>query len=243
MRIVSLWIALFVLLCGLRPMPGYAAARGNDPSVLSEREVRSAVTRFLAEKLEGRGWQTTIAQLSFPQGIRLPKGTRELELIAPSSWDGWGPVSLALVVRVNGEIQKNLPLRLQVDARTDMVVATRQLMAGTVLAADDLQLQQRDVAQAGGLQIREISEAVGKKLRTMARSGAPIRSNQLEKVPVVRGGQLVTILAESAGLRISVTGRAKSSGGIGDLIRVENLSSHREIPARVIDATTVEAAF
>lgn len=235
------WIAL-LLVC-LLGVSADAAGATEQAQVLTEREVRVAVERYLAEKLRGRGWETSISQLSMPQLVRLPKGVRDLEIVAPASWDGWGAVSMALLVRVNGVVEKNLPLRLIVDAKTEMVVANRQLLAGTLLTEGDLSLQQREVAQAAGLHVRAIEDVVGMKLRSMVRSGAPIKSNQLEKVPVIRSGQLVTIVAENDGFRITVTGRAKSAGGVGDVIKVENLDSRKQFPARIVDSATVEAGF
>lgn len=211
--------------------------------LLPEQEVRAAVERFLAEKLDGRGWDVSIRQLAMPQGVNVSKGVRNLELLAPAGWEGWGPVSIALVVRVNGVVEKNLSLRLLVDARTEMVTATRQLLAGTILTAEDLQLQKQELASAGGVPVKNIADASGKKLRTTVRAGAPLRSNQLVNVPVIVSGQLVTIVAENAGVRIVVSGRAKSAGGVGDLIRVQNMVSNKEIPARIMDASTVQVAF
>ena len=223
------------------------AAVGNAATaatvLLPEQEVRGAVDRFLAEKLEGRGWEYAIRQLSIPPGIVVSKGGRELELIAPAGWDGWGPATVVLVVRVNGSVEKNLSLRLQVDARTEMLTATRQLLAGTVLTEGDLQLQKLDLSQAGGHPVKQMTDAVGKKLRMTVRAGAPIRSNQLVNVPVIVSGQLVTIIAENAGVRITVSGRARSAGSVGDLIRVQNMVSNKELAARVLDASTVEIGF
>jgi flagella basal body P-ring formation protein FlgA len=54
---------------------------------------------------------------------------------------------------------------------------------------------------------------------------------------------MVTIIAENDVLKISVSGKARSAGAEGDTIRVQNLSSLKEIPARVISATTVQVAF
>lgn len=210
---------------------------------LAEPEIRAAVEQLLAEKQAATGWEITIRQLSVPRGITTSTGPRDLEIMTPSAWNGWEPISLALVVRVNGRVEKNLSLRLLVDARTDMVVAARQLAANTVLTADDLQIAKHEVAQAGGQPLTRISEAVGKKLRAAVRSGAPLRGGQLTTVPVVVSGQLVTIIAENGGVRITVAGRARSSGGIGDLIRVQNLLSNKEFPARVLDAATVEVGF
>lgn len=237
----SLWIVL-LLVCVLG-VPAGAAGKPEQPQFLTEREVRLAVERYLTEKLQGRGWQTTISQLAMPQRVSLPKGVRDLEIVAPAAWDGWGAVSMALLVRVNGVVEKNLPLRLIVDAKTEMVVANRQLLAGTVLTVGDMSLQQRDVAQAAGLHVKAMDDLVGMKLRSMVRSGAPIKSNQLEKVPVIRSGQLVTIVAENDGFRMTVTGRAKSAGGVGDIIKVENLDSRKQFQARIVDSATVEAGF
>jgi flagella basal body P-ring formation protein FlgA len=134
-------------------------------------------------------------------------------------------------------------MRLLIDARAEMVTATRQLLAGTILTAADLQMQKHDLSRAGGYPISNIGDALGKKLRTGVRAGAALSSNQLANVPVVVSGQLVTIVAKKAGVRITVTGRAKSAGGIGDLIQVQNQVSNKQLSARVVDAETVEVGF
>jgi flagella basal body P-ring formation protein FlgA len=54
---------------------------------------------------------------------------------------------------------------------------------------------------------------------------------------------MVTIIAENGVFKISVTGKAHSSGAEGDIIRVQNLTSLKEIPAKVIDGSTVQVAF
>ncbi len=220
---------------------GYGHAAPLEP--LPEKEVRSAVETFLGTRLVDKGWQTTIRQLSIPKGVMVSKGVRDLEIVAPASWPGWGSVSLALVVRVNGVVEKNLSVRLVVEAQTEMVVATRQILAGTVLSAGELAIQKQDIALSAGHHIQRVADAVGKKSRTTIRAGHPVRNDQLVSVPVIISGQLVTIVLERPGLRLTVAGRAKSSGGVGDLIRVENLASRRELPARVVDSSTVEVGF
>lgn len=238
LSLISLFVVAYLLVAA-----SISQSATSGQVVLPEQEVRAAVERFLAAKLAGRDWETSISRLSFPKGVKVPAGVRDLEVMAPTGWNGWGAVSIALVVRVNGAVEQNLPVRLQVDARSEMVTATRQLLAGTVLAAGDLQMQKQDLAQADGYPVKNMSDAVGKKIRVTVRAGAPLKNNQLVSIPVIVSGQLVTIVAENVGLRITVAGRAKSSGGIGELIRVQNLTSGKEIPARVVDASTVEVGL
>ncbi len=229
---------LFSLLCAV-------PCSANHPAqiVLSEQQMKSAIERFVAEKVEGRGWDTSIRQLSLPKGIKVSKGTCNIEIVAPDRWEGWGSVTVAMIVRVNGVIEKNLSIRLHVDALADMVVAKRQLLGGTIISPDDIQLQKENLAKAGGYPVHNLEDATGKKLRTAVRAGAPIKSNQLAAVPLIVSGQMVTIVAENSGIRITVSGKARSAGGIGDLIRVQNLTSNKEIPARILDASTVVIGF
>jgi flagella basal body P-ring formation protein FlgA len=71
----------------------------------------------------------------------------------------------------------------------------------------------------------------------------PVRGDYLERVPLIKSGQLVTIVAENDVVRITASGRAKGSGAAGDMIAVQNLNSQKEIAGRVVDASTVRVDF
>jgi flagella basal body P-ring formation protein FlgA len=178
-----------------------------------------------------------------PDQTRIPAGRLDLEVVAPQRWEGWGKVSLGLLVRVNDRLEKNLTIHADVEAFTEMVVTTRPLQAGTVIEAGDLAIQKREITSANSKFSKNMDEAIGKKLRQTLRENSPLRVDQLEKVPVVRTGQLVTIVAESSSLRISISGRAKGNGAVGDQIMVQNLTSLKDIPAIIVDANTVAVGF
>jgi flagella basal body P-ring formation protein FlgA len=50
-------------------------------------------------------------------------------------------------------------------------------------------------------------------------------------------------MAKSKAIQITAPGEAKNSGALGEMIRVKNLMSRREIHARVLDVGLVEAEF
>jgi flagella basal body P-ring formation protein FlgA len=56
----------------------------------------------------------------------------------------------------------------------------------------------------------------------------------------VRAGSSVTMVARVNGLGIEVKGIAMQRGGLGDIIRVKNLSSKKILTARVIGDGRVE---
>jgi flagella basal body P-ring formation protein FlgA len=61
--------------------------------------------------------------------------------------------------------------------------------------------------------------------------------------PVVKRGDLVTIVAETDAIKITTQGVVIENGGKGDMVRVVNTSSKRELFARVKDSKTVEVDF
>jgi len=239
---------LLVLIMLSAPMLSQAqvAASGTVAGktvILKDRDLLQPVESILNSKVSGRGWDTRITQISLPQGIRLPAGVMDIEITPPPRWDGWGAATMTAMVRVNGRLEKNFSIRVTVDARADMVVAVRQIPSGSILTSSDLAVEKHDLATVNGKYVASIADVAGKKLRGTARQGYPLRSDQLEKVPVVKNGQMVTILAESSVLRISTTGRARGSGSVGDIVMVQNSGSLREIPATVLDGSTVSISF
>jgi flagella basal body P-ring formation protein FlgA len=66
-----------------------------------------------------------------------------------------------------------------------------------------------------------------------------LSSDRVEIPPLIRKGDVVQLVAESPSLKVVTRGMAKEKGGLGDRIRVENLSSKKSVYARIVDASTV----
>jgi flagella basal body P-ring formation protein FlgA len=70
-----------------------------------------------------------------------------------------------------------------------------------------------------------------------------LRTDLIELPPLVRRGNVVVIIAESDVLKVTALGEVKEKGRRGETIRVVNLSSKKEIYARVVDSNTVKVDF
>ena len=208
-----------------------------------EREVREAVTAFVTSRTAGMGWDVRIRRLTISGALKLPEGNIEYEIVAPQQWEGWGNVSIAVLARQKERVVRNISVWVDIEAVTDMVVALHQIENGELISAADVVLQKRELSQNSHLGARTVNDVIGRKARTVLRANQPIRADLVERVPLVKTGQMVTIVAENEALKISVSGKARSSGAAGDTIRVQNLTSLKEISARIIDATTVQVAF
>ena len=229
-------LLLFLILTAFSPRSAHSA-------VDRDQEVREAVTAFVTTRTAAMGWDVHLRRISISDSLKLPDGVIDYEVVAPQKWEGWGSITITVLARQKERVLRNIPVRIDVEALADTVVTVHQIEHGTVITADDLALQKRELTQNSHLGIRSIDEVAGKKARTTLRANQPVRADQIERVPLIKSGQMVTIIAENGVIKISVTGKAHSSGAAGDIIRVQNLTSLKEIPAKVIDGSTVLVAF
>jgi len=238
--LLKIQLLLMIMFVGVMPAIGSQSGGG---AVLTEAAVRRVVTAYLLQRTENMGVELRIKQLGYSGEISLPPGRVAYEIVAPPDWEGWGRASLAFIVRVDDRVAKNLTLNVEVEAMAGIVVATRPLDYGMLVKSGDVVMQKRDLAQAQGKFCRDIGEVIGKRVRVGMRSNTPVRSDYLEKPPLVKSGQMVTIVAENRAFRITATGRARGNGAEGDLIMVQNLIAQKDIPAMVVGDGLVRVEF
>lgn len=212
-------------------------------TVLKEKMLRQAVQGFILEKTRDSGLEIKIKRITIGGDITVPAGTVDYEFIAPRQWQGWGKTLLGLVVRVDGQLVRNMSIPVEVEALTEMVVALHPLPRNAVVEAGDVSLQKRDLGNSFTKVCFSLSDVVGKRVRVPLRANTPIRSDYLERVPLVKYGQFVTIVVESGDLRVTATGIARDKGAEGDLVMVQNLSSKKVVQGRVVDEGTVAVNF
>lgn len=224
-------------------LPSVAMAEPSRIPAGRAAEVQQAVLSYVQQRTADIGCETRVKRLTISGNPSFPTGTLDYEVVAPQQWEGWGRAGISVIVRKGARVVGNLTVWVEVEALVDMVVTVRQINHGSVIAATDIALRKQDIAAVQGRYLARTEDVVGKKARVTLRPNAAIRSDQLEKVPLIRAGQLVTIIAENERMRITVTGKSKSAGAEGDTITVQNLGSLKELPARVLDSNTVLIVF
>jgi flagella basal body P-ring formation protein FlgA len=144
---------------------------------------------------------------------------------------------------VEGELQ--LPLNVEVSVPHDVVAVVRAMPRGSILRAEDLKL----VEQASGEQIVQVEEpfhsleqAIGKETQKAISPGQILDQNYVRSPLLVRRGDVVTVYARAAGIRVRTSARALADGSEGDLIAVETLEtgSREKFDARITGAQVVE---
>jgi flagella basal body P-ring formation protein FlgA len=117
----------------------------------------------------------------------------------------------------------------------DTLLAARTLRAGTVV--DPADVVRRDVQLSGA--IARMEDIVGLETRVAVYAGRPFRPGDLGPPAIVERNQVLRLSYAAHGLQITTEGRALARGGVGDLIRVMNLSSRTTVSGVVLSDGSV----
>ncbi|WP_208348122.1 flagellar basal body P-ring formation chaperone FlgA [Pseudaestuariivita rosea] len=120
----------------------------------------------------------------------------------------------------------------------DTLVATRTVRAQAIITPEDISVIDADVV--GGLS--NPVDVIGKEARVVLYAGRPIRPGDIGPPALVERNQVVSIQFERGGLTISAEGRALGRGGVGDMIRVMNISSRTTISGVVMSNGSVRVS-
>lgn len=121
-----------------------------------------------------------------------------------------------------------------------VVTLARSVARDMVLTAEDLTLAPAGARTPDGI-FTDPAHVIGRRTRAALGEGKPVLLRQLEPVWLVARGNPVVLVAEGGGLAVSTPAEALDDGAMGDVIRVTNLSSGRELKAVVTGKNTVTA--
>ncbi|MFD1160367.1 flagellar basal body P-ring formation chaperone FlgA [Roseovarius aestuarii] len=115
-------------------------------------------------------------------------------------------------------------------AVADTVLAVRTIRPGGIIMARDVVVEAGNTAGAAS----DPAEVIGQEARVSLYAGRPIALGNVGPPALVERNQIVPMVFEVNGLRISTEGRSMSRAGAGDFVRVMNLSSRTTVSGRVM---------
>lgn len=186
------------------------------------------------------------AQLDFtcatPSSVRVADGEPLLRVQRVS---GSPPGSLMVLVDiiVNEALERSVPVRCDAVLETEVVVATTTLKRHDLLQHDvyEIQIRRFTSLPRDGLLPHDAPE--GWRITRPVAAGTVLTFGMVEPRPVVKRGDAVSIIAEVAGIVVTVPGIALADGGNRELIQVENAVSGQIVQAYVVDEETVAAVM
>jgi flagellar basal body P-ring formation protein FlgA len=125
-----------------------------------------------------------------------------------------------------------------VTASAQTVVAAHTIRNKAVITFEDIVLL--DTESKGS--IGELELVAGMEARTILYQGRPIRPQDIGPPALIERNQIVSIVYKDGSLVIMTEGRALNRGGLGDRVRVLNLSSKMAVTGTVESSGKVKVS-
>ncbi len=223
------------LLCGLWALfSGAALAQGDQ----RHEPIQQVAREFIAQQHVGAAGKLRIEVAALDPRLQLSACSSPLEaFLAPGS-RSLGNTTVG--VRCSGPRPWSVYVPVTVRLHAPVLVAARPLPGGTTIGAGDLEFAERDLAALPGGYLSSLDQAVGKTLKYPVAGGSAMNPAMLTVPRLIRRGDTVTIVAGVPGFEVRANGTALTDGGSGQVIRVRNSLTKKEIEGTVTSSGTVQ---
>lgn len=202
--------------------------------------IRNSVQHYIKTKLlQDKDSDFEIGHLD--QRLKLDKCDQALEIFGSGSTRLVGHSSLG--VRCRGTKMWKIHVPINIIRYAEVLVVKQNLHRGSILQTADVESRKLNISRLSNGYFTDTSEVQGKILKRSLRRGDILTNGMLDIRKLVKRGEMVTIMASSNTIAIRVKGKALMDGRKGDVIRVKNHSSKREIQAVVVATGLVKVTM
>jgi flagella basal body P-ring formation protein FlgA len=210
---------------------------------IRKKEIQEMLADYLYDTALQNNPSARVKALQVPERIILPRGRITYRVTPPKNSRYVGQVPLSIEFSVDGNVQKKVRASATIEMMVDVVVAKNPLRKHKPLTEDDVELKKMDLAELPGDVVTDLQAVLGKRTRRSIGSNTVLRADLIELPPIINRGDVVVVIAESNGLRITTLAKAKRKGRLGERIPVENFDSKKIMHAQVVDSRTVKIEF
>ncbi len=244
-------IIIFICILGIYSTSMGATISKNDRQnishhsyqTISEAKFREIFHKYLNRKLNNQGCDVVTSRLKITGNVPVSAGKISFDMYQKGRRRFEGHVSLIVVVKINGVVKNKVKVSGWVDIFQPVVCASRDLKRGERIRKDDLYLVKRNISHLSSKILTDMNTIIGLMAKHNVKADSSLKEWMFEKIPIVDKGAIVTIIAESGDLKVTAPGRVLMKGYAGELIKVQNLMSKKEIYAKVVNGSMVVVDF
>ena len=225
------------------PAPAAQPAPAKESNVfIGQNELVAELRNALAAKFKPEG-TLSVEALQTWQNLRVADSNWRLELTRVSGQALASHVTVNFRISCGNNIQGEFQLQISCSLMREVLVSSRRFNRAENLDADSFQIQTRDVLELAGTPLATTQDLGDIQMRGSISEGQVLCSRDVEPKPLVRRGQIVEAVATEGHMRIAIKAVVMEDGRAGDLINVRNLSSNKDIQARILNDHTVQVYF
>ena len=206
-------------------------------------EIEQIVSGFIRSNLSAEYETARITNIRVPERLVLPKGRITYDVRLPGNAELMGNCPLSVTFIVNESFKKRIWTSATIEFLTDVLVTRKPIGRHKPITENDIELVQMDLAKLPANALADPDVVLGQRAKRALNAGTVLRTNLVELPPLVKRGDMVVIVLESKGLKITALGQVKRKGKLGERIPVINFDSKKVLYAQVVDANTVKVNF
>jgi flagellar basal body P-ring formation protein FlgA len=197
-----------------------SSSEGRAPAAASSRQdlnaLRELVKQYLLQQASGVPGQVVVNVGAIDPRLSLSSCVAPQVFLPPGS-HAWGKTSAG--VRCSAPAPWTIYVSAQVQVMGEYLVAAAPLAQGQVVQAADLARAQGDLGALPAGVLTDATQAVGHTVTRSVALGTPLRQDLLKGQQVVMQGQVVRLVGQGNGFRVSAEGRALSNGSEGQVVQ------------------------
>jgi flagellar basal body P-ring formation protein FlgA len=210
---------------------------------ISKEKIKILVSNYIQRKYLTETVSGRIKNIKVADSLLLPNGQITFKVIPPRNRNLRGKIPFSIYFDVNGKFYKRVWATATIELMAEVVITKKPMGRHKPITEDDIELVSMDLAKLPTGVVTDPESVLGKRTRRAIGSKTVLRSDLIEFPPLVKRGDVVIILAESNGLKITTMGQVKKKGRLGERIPVMNYDSKKILYARVLDSGTVKVEF
>jgi flagellar basal body P-ring formation protein FlgA len=179
--------------------------------------------------------QRVEAQASVDARLRMPVCSEALNARLT------GQNTVEVECRAAGGWHIYVPVRVQ--RFSTVLVLARPVAPGEPLSADAVVSQEVDVSRISGAALTAQTPLEGMTATRVLSAGTVLTTSMIRRIPRVRRGEMIALVAGEGGLVVQVAGMALADAATGDTLSVRNMSSQRVVQGIVTASGQVLVTF
>ena len=213
--------------------------------VLMGAAIVEAASRQIQERLELGATSEepyAVTALSRPADLRVPVGIVEIVAQVPPE-PGPGAMGAEVTVKVEGRSFRTMLLNFRIGRLRPVLVAARPLESKAALNPGDWRVDRRASTEIPATALSAMPEGGDFEAAQAIREGEILTQGLVRRRLAVKRGDIVTLVVEGPGFRITTQGLALTDARRGDSLRVMNPTSKREALGKVEASGIVRVPF
>lgn len=212
----------------------------GSPRATLESRLYDQLRASLPEGTEG----VVLDKASLPSDLKLPAGgwDARFEFHVPAKGVGMVPY-IASVTADDGRVLRKFSGSVRLDREARGVQVTRVIRRGETIQAGDVKGMNARLSELDRGALDAAEPVVGTVAKQEIRPGRWVTEQMIEAPKVIKRAQAVKIRLARGPISITTSGVTSEAGAVGQVIRVQNAQSQRELFARVISSDEVQVIY